>query len=833
MPENCRPLCLRRISLNLSATRCAESQSKGYTLSVPIMIRNYLSTAFRSLLKHKFFSVLNITGLALGIAACLLLSTWVRHELSYDNFHQNRDQLVRASLEYSFGGQTAKTAVSPTALLPTMQKNFAEIQGGVRFYNPASYNPFIVRRENKVFQEGRFFFADSTFFEIFTFHLYQGNLKTALTKPNSVILTRTTAEKYFGNEDPVGRTLEVNDGKEYLVTGLLEDMPSNSTIQFDFIASFSSLEASREQIWWSANYQTYLLVSRDADLEALSAKTQEIVKRELADELTNPGDYVRYNFMPMRDIYLRSDVSEPVPVGSIQYVYIFGAIAALVLLIACINYVNLATARAAERAREVGVRKVIGAGRRQLFMQFIGESMIITTLSLCVALVFARLALPAFNSLTGKNFAIDSLMAPSLLLAYVVGAFLVALAAGSYPAFAITSFNPSHVLKGNFRTSDKGLWLRKSLVIFQFGISVMLIVGTIVVHKQLIFIQDRHLGYARENVISVPLDQKTEERYLQIKTELLRQGLVANVGRGSESPTSINAGYSINPEGTGNDVGMIVTAASVDENFIPTLGMSLVTGRNYTESDMKRVSADTVYSFVLNESALRELGLTPEQAIGVQANMNGMKGEIIGVVRDFHFASLQKKIAPLVMFNDPANYSFFFVSIKPGNPSVALSKIKDIMQNLAPHRPFEFVFLDDQYQHMYDNEQRMGRIVTTFALLTIVIACLGLLGLVAFAAAQKTKEIGIRKVLGATPGNIIVLIMKEFAGLVAAGIALGLPVAYWSLTQWLNGFAYRTNVGVWPILLASGLCVLIAVGAASFQAIQASLLDPAKTLRSE
>lgn len=797
------------------------------------MIRNYLSTALRSLLKHKFFSLLNITGLGLGIAACLLLSTWIRHELSYDNFHQHRDQLVRVSMEYSFGGQTARTAVSPTALLPTLQKNFAEIQSGVRFYNPASYNPFIVRRENKVFQEGRFFFADSTFFEIFTFDLYQGDPGTALAKPNSVILTRTSAKKYFGNEDPMGRTLEINDGKEYMVTGLLEDIPSNSILQFDFIASFSSLEASREQIWWSANYQTYLLLSPEADLEALSTKTQEIVRSALADELTNPGDYVKYNFMPMRNIYLRSDVNEPVPVGSIQYLYIFGAIAALVLLIACINYVNLATARAAERAREVGVRKVIGAGRRQLFMQFLGESVIITTLSLGVALLFARLALPAFNALTGKNFFTDSLMAPQLLLAYAVCALLVALAAGSYPALAITSFNPAQVLKGNFRTSAKGLWLRKSLVIFQFCISVMLIAGTIVVHKQLIFIQDRQLGYARENVISVPLDQKTEERYTQIKTELLRQGVAVNVGRGSESPTSINAGYSINPEGTGNDAGMIVTAASVDENFIPTLGMNLVTGRNYTEADMKKAAVDTVYSFILNESALRELGLTPEQAIGVRANMNGMKGEIIGVVQDFHFASLQKQIAPLVMFNDPGNYSYFFVSIKPGNPSVALSNMKEIMQNLAPHRPFEFVFLDDQYQRMYDNEQRMGRIVTTFALLTIVIACLGLLGLVAFAAAQKTKEIGIRKVMGATPGNIIILIMKEFAGLVAAGIIIGLPVAYWSLTQWLNGFAYRTNVGVWPILLASGLCVVIAVLAASFQAIQASLLDPAKTLRSE
>ncbi|MEJ1237799.1 ABC transporter permease [Chryseolinea sp. T2] len=797
------------------------------------MIRNYLSIALRNLLKHRFFTVLNIAGLTTGLAACLLLSVWIRHELSYDNFHDKADRLLRVSLEYSFGGQRSKTSVSPTALLPMLQKTFPEVELGARFYNPASYNPYIVRYNGKVFQEKKFLYADSTFFKVFTFHLYSGDPDKALTAPNSVLLTRSTAGRYFGKEDPIGKTIEVNDGNEYLVTGLVEDAPSNSIIQFDFIASFSSLAASKDPIWWSANYQTYIVTSPQADLKMLSAKTQEIVMSEVRGELGSPGDYVKYNFMPMRSIYLGSDVGEPVPVGSIQYVYVFGAVAVLVLLIACINYINLATARAADRAREVGIRKVVGAMRQQLFAQFIGESVIITLLSLCLALFFAKLAIPAFNQLTGKSFDSSSLFSPATVAIYLLSSVLVAVIAGAYPAFAITSFNPSEVLKGNFRTGRRGSWLRKSLVVFQFCISVVLVIGTLVVHKQLSFIQDRQLGYKRDNVLVIPLDDKTSERYAQIKSELLRKNVALSIGRAGESPTSINAGYSIVAEGTGNNAGMIVTATSVDETFIPTLGMTLVSGRNFNEADMKRAATDTVYAFVFNESALREIGLTPENAIGVNANMNGIKGQIIGVVKDFHFASLQKRIAPLILFNDTGNYNYLFISLEPGNPTTAVNSIRAVMQNLAPHRPFEFNFLDQQYNGMYNNEQRLSRVITTFAILTMVIACLGLLGLVAFAAAQKTKEIGIRKVMGASPSNIVVLITREFAKLVLTGIAIGVPLAFWSMDWWLDGFAYRAEIGAFPLLVSSGLCLLIAFGAASYQAIQASLLDPSLTLRSE
>ena len=434
------------------------------------MLKNYLLASLRNLQKHFSYSLINIAGIGLGLATCILLYLWIDHELSYDRFHTKSKQIYRGALEYGFGGQVAKTSVSPTALLPTMKKNFAEVENGVRIYNPATRNPFIVKNEEKVFQEKRFYFADSTFFEVFSFRLLQGNPTKALTEPNSVILTQSSAKKYFNSEDIIGKTLTINNRIEYKITGLIEDCPSNSMIQFDFIASLTSLEEAKELIWWSANYQTFVLLNPNADIKQLREKINTIVKKELASELTGQGDYVVYNFTPLTDIYLKSDVDEPEVVGSIQYVYIFSAIALLVLIIACINYVNLATAKAADRAKEVGIRKVAGAIRSQLFFQFISESLILTFAGICLALLFSSVALPFFNVLTGKNFIVANLFSANFVLLILTVWLSIAFLAGAYPALAITSFKPVSVLKGNFKNSGKGLWLRQSLVVFQFSV---------------------------------------------------------------------------------------------------------------------------------------------------------------------------------------------------------------------------------------------------------------------------------------------------------------------------------------------------------------------------
>ena len=797
------------------------------------MFKNYFIIGFRSLLKHRFYSIINVAGLAIGLAASLLLVTWIIHELSYDQFHANKERLYRLSLEYSFGGQSSKTSVSPTALLPALEKNFPEVENGVRLYNPSSFNPFIVRRDDIVLQEGKFFFADSTFFQVFSFPLLQGDPNKVLTQPNSVVLTQSTAKKYFGAEDPVGKTLLVNNDKEYLVTGLMKDLPTNSLIQFDLLGSFSSLAASKQLIWWSANYQTFVLLTAGTDLGVLQSKTQALINKELASELSNPGDYVKYNYTLFTDLYLKSDMQESIPVSDMKYVYVFSSIALLILVIACINYVNLATARATERAKEVGVRKVVGAARRQLFFQFIGESVIITTLSLITALLIAKVMLPSFNELVGKNFAGRILFSPQAIGILFIASVGIALFAGAYPAIAITSFKPVQVLKGNFKSSAKGIWLRKALVVFQFSISVILIIGTLVVTGQLNYMQNKKLGYDRDNVVMLPLDSRTEKVFDQLKTEILRKNFAKEVSRATESPTSINGGYSINLDGSSNDQGMIVTAMSVDKEFVPGLGMELAAGRNFTEADFQRLASDTVYSFILNESTVRELMIPIERAIGRRIKMNDRNGEIIGIVKDFHFAPLQKKITPLVLFNDKNDYSYFFVTLKQGNPTVALAELEAICKSLAPHRPFEYDFLDEKYNTLYSNEQRMGKIVTTFAVLTILIACLGLLGLVSFSAAQKTKEIGIRKVMGATPVSIIFLITRDFAKLIVVAFVFGIPLAYWMMNQWLDDFAYRTDIGILPLVIAPLLCLIIAFGTSAYQAIQAAMINPANTLRSE
>jgi putative ABC transport system permease protein len=797
------------------------------------MIRNYIIISFRNLRKQLSYSLINILGLGIGLATCLLLVTWIGHELSYDKFHQKSERTYRVSLEYSFGGQVSRSSVSPTALLPALL-SLPESETGVRVYNPSSTNPYIVKVDDKVFTETRFYAADSTFFKVFSYKLIRGNQNLALAAPYTVLLTQTSASKYFGDENPVGKVLQINGSQDYTVTGVLEDPPSNSLMQFDFVCSFQSLKAAQtEPTWWSANYQTFVVLHENANASAAKEKINDIVKKTRANEITSESDYVIYNFTPLTDIYLRSDfTAEPEPVSDIRYIYIFSAVALLILIIACINYVNLATARAADRAKEVGIRKVIGALRNQLFGQFIGESIIITFSSFCVAYLFAQALLPFFNSLTGKNLGRNLLLQPSLLGISIVILTLIGILAGAYPAFVITSFKPVSVLQGNFRTSGKGIWLRKSLVVFQFGISIALIAGTLIIVQQLNFIQEKNLGFERENTIVMPLDNQTKQLFETFKTEVMRTGAAQFVGRSSESPVNIKGGYTINTSRT-NSPGVITTGLLADEEFIPAMGMQLLQGRNFTKEDRERVANDTVYAFILNEAALSALYIEPDEALGKHVHIGDRKGEIIGVVKNFHFASLHREIAPLTIFPEERNFNKMFIKLPLGEVSSRLQKIKEAYSATISHRPFEFHFLDQQYDALYKNEQRLSSVFIVFATLAVVIACLGLLGLVSFSASQRTKEIGIRKVLGATATNIIVLVAGDFTRLVFISILVGLPASYWLMTQWLSGFAYKTEIGVLPLIVSTLICVVIALGTAGLQAMKAAMIDPAETLRNQ
>jgi putative ABC transport system permease protein len=796
------------------------------------MIKNYILISFRTLIKNFSYSLINIIGLGLGLATFLLLMTWIRHELSYDHFNEKADRIYRSSLEYSSGGRVASLSVSPTALLPAMM-SLPETETGVRLYNPSAWTPYVIKKGETLLQEKRFYAADSAFFDVFSYKLIQGDPKRVLTAPYSVVLTESMAVKYFETENAVGKTLQVNGNQDYVVTGIMEDAPTNSLLQFDFISSFSSLRAAREQpIWWSANYQTFVVLHPNASLQALRDKTNEIVKKAVNADLSSESDYVKYNFVPLTDIYLRSPFDgEPEVVSDIKYIYIFSAVALLILIIACINYVNLATARAAERAKEVGIRKVVGAQRKQLFVQFIGESLIITSLSFFVAFLMSQLMLPLFNQLTGKSFTHELLLQPSFIGLSFLILLGIALVSGAYPAFAITSFKPATVLKGNFKTSGKGIWLRQSLVVFQFAISVMLITGTLVILKQLAYVQEKKLGYDKENTVILPLDKKTGEVFESLRNEVMRTGAARYVARGTESPAYVQGGYSISSNE--DEQGIITTGLLADEEYLPAMDMEIVQGRNFTKADRERITKDTAYVFILNESALAALYVDPSEAIGKKVFMGQRKGEIIGVVRDFHFTSLHRNIGPLVIFPEEWQFRKLFIKLPEGNISSHLEKIKSVYTTLVTHRPFEYEFLDQQYEALYSNEQRLSSVFIVFATLAIIIACLGLLGLVSFSAVQRTKEIGIRKVLGANARSIVALISRDFTKLVVIAIIIGIPLAYWMMTEWLSAFAYKTEIGVLPVVLASVVCITISLGTAGYQAVKAALIDPAKTLRNE
>lgn len=795
------------------------------------MIQNYLLIAVRNLRKHVGYSTINVIGLSLGLTTCLLLVTWIRHEISYDKFHEKADRLYRVSLEYSFGGQSAALSVSPTALLPAL-KELPEVENGVRLYNPSAYNSFIVQHGDQTFSENHFYAADSSFFKIFSYPLISGNPDQVLRQPYSVAISESTAQKYFGDTDALGKTIRVNNNQDYIITGVFADMPSNSLYHMDLLTSFHSFEAGRgAPIWWSANYQTFVVLREGSDPLNAQSKINEVVLKALAGQAGGPSDFVRYNFMLMKDIYLYSKYEEAEVVSNIRYIYIFSAIAILILFIACINYINLSTARAAERAKEVGIRKVVGALKNQLLIQFIGESVVITFAAFCIAFVAAQSMLPIFNEVSGKSLPHQLMLTPSFILLSLVILLFIALLAGAYPAFAITAFTPSQVLKGSFKTSAKGIWLRQSLVVFQFGISVVLIMGTIIITKQLQYLQSTNLGYNRENVIVLPLDRQTEPSFQSLKTEWLSKGLALEVARGSESPVQIQGGYSIKLRNN-DGPGMITTGLIADEGYIPAMGMSLVAGRNFTPDDIARAHNDTLYAFIVNESGLKALYVDINEAVGTVIDLNGRNGEIIGVVKDFHFSSLHTVIGPLTIFPEDS-YNKLFVKLPKGDVSEQLKKLESSFKTIVASRPFEFQFVDQQYQALYQNEVRMGSVFTIFATLAIVIACLGLIGLVAFSAAQKTKEIGIRKVMGATAPQIVILLTRNYSKLVLLAIVISIPLSYWMMTTWLTNFAYQTEIGVWPSLIASAIAITTALGVSSYQAIKAAVSDPVRTLKNE
>ncbi len=807
------------------------------------MFRNYFKTAFRNLTKNKFYTSINIFGLAFGLATCILILLYVLDEMNFDKYNDNVKRIYRVNNEVKFGNNHLDLAVSDAVMGPTLLREFPQIEQYTRL---AGYGSFLVKKGNQNLRETKAVYADSTLFDIFTLPMISGDPKTALREPNSIVITEKIAKKYFGRTDVAGESLLINEKENYKVTGVIKDIPDQSHFNFDFFIPMTENESSRNTKWLAENFNTYILLKKDVDPKKLEPQFNAMLDRYVAPELKSilnltmddfkkGGGFVRCSLIPLADIHLHSNkIGELSANGNIQIIYIFSAIALLILLIACVNFMNLSTARASSRAKEVGVRKVLGSLRRNLIQQFITESVLMSFIGLVIAILLALLLLPYFNELAGKKMSFLLLFQPVMLFSFLMLILIVGILAGSYPAFYLSAFQPIKVLKGKLAGGFKGSVLRNALVVFQFSISVILIVGTLVIYNQLSYIRNKDIGYNRSQVLVLHGTDVLNDRAESFKNELLEISGVANATMSGFLPVNGYRGKNtLFPSPTLDPkTGISAEQWSVDENYIPTLDIKLVEGRNYSAQFLTDSNA-----VILNEAAAKFLGTKDilNRKLYHFTDVSLMKTSelhIIGVVKNFNFSSLRDEVTPLALLLQKQSGSMA-VRINSSNISAVVAQIKNKWQAMVPGQLFDYSFMDEEFNNLYASEQRTGQLFITFATLAILIGCLGLFGLVTYAAEQRTKEIGIRKVLGASVGNIAGMLSVDFLKLVVISWLIAFPVAWYGMNRWLQDFAYRTSISWWIFASAGVFALIIALLTISSQAIRAAVANPAKSLKSE
>lgn len=799
------------------------------------MLKNYFKIAWRRLMKSKLYSSINIIGLTTGITACVLIGLYIMHELSYDRFNKNADRIVRVTMDYGREGESNKTAVNGSKVGPQFARTFPAVKAFARVYKYT----MVVKQGESVFEEKKFVFADSSFFSMFSFPVLQGDAATMLNAPDKIVLTESMARKYFGAQDAIGKTLNIgSSGKQYIVSGVVKNAPSNSQIDFDFVTSFAGTNAAKNEQWWSANYQTYLLLQSKDDVQPLQQQITAYMKTVCADELKmKSGDYLTYHLEPLLHVHLYSQLESMVPNGSITTIYILAVIATLILLIACINYTNLATAQAAGRSGEVGLRKTFGANRKQLLGQFMGESLLLAFIALIAGVILAIVLLPGFNQLTGKSISSSMLTQPMVIGVLLLITLITGLSSGAYPALILSNSKLSGMLRSGMRLTSSGGGFRKGLIIFQFVISVFLIVCTIVVTGQMKYIQSKPLGYDKDHVVILPIDWKMHANYEDLKAAIKNLPAVSGVTAAYESPSFVEWGDGISTVKSGTQVEIHVNAMPVDPDYVKTMGVKIIAGEDFSRADLLLQDTSNDYknyrhTFMLNETAARALGWSPQEAVGKTIKKGG-EGLVKAVFKDFHFASLHQPITPLVLFVNQDQMGEFLIKVKGGNMQATINSLQALWKGRVTHRPFSYRFLDDEYATMYITEQRTVQLFTVFSTVAIVLACLGLLGLTAYVTVQRTREIGIRKVLGASVTNITSMIAKDFVVLVLVAIVIAIPVAWWAMNTWLQDFAYRIQLSWWMFGVAGLTALLIAILTVSAQAVKAALSNPVKALKSE
>jgi putative ABC transport system permease protein len=806
------------------------------------MLHNFLTIAFRNLWRNKAFSAINISGLAIGIATCLIILLFVRNEMSYDQFHEKADRIVRVVFRGSINGELMKEGhvMPPTA--QTLKTDYPEVLEATRFRGAGTP---IVAYGDKKFKEGSFALADSNFFSVFTFPFLQGDPRTALSQPNTAVITQELAQKYFRSENPMGKVLNIKSwNTSYKITGVMQKMPANSHFHFDLLASMASISDAKSPSWMTSEYYTYLVLPSGYDYKKLEAKLPQVVEKYMGPQLQQAmgmniaqfrqkGNELGLMLQPLTSIHLHSDnLYELEPGGDSRYVYLFGVIALFMLLIACINFMNLSTASASRRAREVGIRKVLGSLQRELVRQFLLESILLTGIALVLAVFLVQLTLPFFNLLAGTELNLPLADEPWLLPILILFGLLVGTLAGSYPAFFLSSFNPVAVLKGRFTAGRKSISFRSALVVFQFFVSVTLMVGTGVVYRQLQYIQNKKLGYEKEQVLVVQESWMLGNREEAFRGQLLQDTRVVNASISAYLPAGPSNYNNFTVYAEDNAFQLVKTLRyEVDHRYIPTLGMEIVAGRNFSED-----FATDAEGAVINETAANLFGWK-EKALGHILTNSNNQGEkksyrVIGVVKDFHFKSLHERISPLMMVLGN-NSGSIIVKAKTQDIQGLLASVKKQWSQFNTEAPLSYSFLDERFEATYRSEQKVGQILGIFAGLTIFVACLGLFGLATFTAEKRRKEIGIRKVVGASVIDIVALLSKEFLKLVLIANVLAWPLVYYLMNRWLENFAYHIGIGWWMFALAGVSALLIALLTVSFQAIKAALNNPVKSLRTE
>lgn len=805
------------------------------------MIPNYIKIAWRNLQRNKIYSLLNSGGLAVGMACCILIGLFIENELSYDRYHKNFDAIYRVLHSYrQFQGGEKPAPPAPdeyqvwgnAPVGRALLNDFPEITKTAQFTSPVQL--LMQYKENR-FQESNLLFADSTTFDIFSWKLLSGSSQKALLEPNSIVLTQAMAKKYFGDENPLGQVLKVEDDIVFTVTGVMEDVPSNSHFSFDALISMSTFKTWEPEIfdsWGYVDFYTYFLVAPNTDISNLSAKIPEFLKRQ------HPGsenDTYDIAFEPLSNAYLYSKAGrQPGVTGSLSTIYIFSCIALFILVIACINFMNLSTARSVERAKEVGVRKTLGAKKDSLIYQFLTESILLSLIALAFAFVIALLTMPIINGVSGKALGYDDLLSVKMLLMLLCAALVVGILAGTYPAFVLTQFRPTSVLKGNFQSSTKGVFLRKGLVVFQFGLSFVLIVGTAVVFSQLDHLRSKKLGFTQEQMLVIDYgnDKFVNQKIEAVKTAFINRPdvITASASRavpGDFFPNAYTTIQSANGEMQSNDPALY----EIDFDFIPNYHINVVSGRAFSRD----YPVDSTQSLMVNEAAAHLYGYANSQDIvGKRFDLWGRQGTVIGVVQDFNYQSLHHKVEPLVLRYAPLGaLGKLSLHLKTTNLPETIDQLKRIWNQLAPQRPFLYSFLDESFNKQYEADIRFGQVFSIFSGLAILIACLGLFGLATYSTKKRFKEIGVRKVLGASIGAIVTLLSSDFIKLVLIAILIASPIAWWAMNKWLQNFAYHIEIQWWMFVLAGTLALAIALLTVSFQAIKAAIANPVDSLRDE